>query len=134
MKKAFGIVGAALLISISGAVRAEPILDFGIAALSNGSVSYDGSGGPLIGSGIDITSVVLIDGETGVPFGAEFAVLGGELSFTTGPLDSADALGWEFEGGPTSVITIWGTIDVNGNGVPDAGEPTGILLMGQFDS
>jgi hypothetical protein len=88
----------------------SPCIDFANLAAS-GQISYDGNGGPLIGTGIVIRNIW--------GFGTPehnlqaLPVQGGSLAFETGDLVSYDILtGYQFGGGGSFLIT-GGVADLN---------------------
>jgi hypothetical protein len=100
-----------------------PCIDFGFVRQPNGEISYDGAGGPLIGSDLTIGFVAGFF----TPQNAEsFPVVGGQLNFTTGLFaGSSPGQGYVFEGGGSFRIT---------GAVPAAGieDSSTVLLDGTF--
>jgi hypothetical protein len=141
MKK-FGWLFALLAMIAGGSFcRASPSLDFGIQAGSPqaGTVSYDGSGGPLKGLGIDVFTVSglggtpLNNGVTRNLYGAggiDTAV----MDFMTGNLTGTDSNHWFFGAGGS--ITIVGGVDLDNNGsISGSDIPLGTtLLSGAFSN
>ena len=93
-------------------VLADTIIDF--QGGSSGLFSYDGNGGPLVGSGIVIDSVTGIN--TPANDGGVFYVTHGVLNFQTGSFVSFDAITGTYAFGSGGSITITGTC-CNGAGV-----------------
>ena len=120
------VIVLALALVLAGAF-ALPVqattLDFTLGVLPGGTVSYAGGAAPLIGTGINVSSVV--DKDTANP---AIPVTDGVLSFTTGPLTGFTPTEWDFGGGASSSIKITGA-------VPAAGitDPNTVLLSGTFD-
>jgi hypothetical protein len=112
--------------------QAGPILDFNLGAPTGGSISYDGSGGSLLGSGIAVDTVIGLATPTNP--GSLIDLFGATLDFSTGAFSGSNSSGWDFGSGGT--ITLTGGVDLNGNGVQDAGDiPLGTpLLTGSFHS
>ena len=107
-------------------------LDFGVIAPTTGTLSYAGGVSPFVGTSISVDEVVGLDG-TPLNNGVTRDIFGGDLDFTTGAY-IGDGTNWIF--GPGGSITITGGVDLNNNGVLDAGDvPAGtILLIGTFTS
>jgi hypothetical protein len=114
MKKLLAAVVVSVLALVIAVVpaAATPALDFGIIAPTSGSISYAGGAAPLIGSGIDVNTVVGLD--TPLNDGVTITLSNYYLDFQTGPSTGA----WEWGGGASSFITI-------SNGTTD-------LLWGEF--
>jgi hypothetical protein len=110
-------VGVSIAAAASGA-RAGSIIDF--AALTGGSITYDGGTNPLVATDIGVGIVI------GLPSGTSAGCVGCLLSFETANLVSYDAASghWIFGGGPGTSITITGS-------VPGA-SASGTLLTGSF--
>lgn len=123
-----GLMALALFLSISpGVAKADSVLDFGMIAPAAGGVSFVSGTNPLVGTGIQIANVVGLI--TPVNQGVTRNIFGGDLEFTTGNLSGSDASHWYFynSGG---TITLHGGVDLNNNGVIDAGDiPLGTLLF-----
>lgn len=115
----FKILAVLILGTVSALANAATI-DFGIEAPTSGTISYAGGNAPLIGSGIDVNSIVGL-GTTLNP-DAPIVCNACVLEFTTG----ANTGGWDFGSG--------GTISIVG-GVPSASIADGsTLLSGTIDS
>jgi hypothetical protein len=130
-KLALAAVLCALAFSPASRAQAAPMLDFGIIAPTPGSVSYDGSGGPLVGANIEVDMVVGL----GTPLNNHVARVCDRctLSFTTGAFATSTSTSWSF--GPGGSITLTGGMDLSGNGnAGDVGDiPLGTtLLSGTF--
>ena len=103
---------------------------------TSGSIYFNGgTSNPLVGEDIPVHVVTGV----GTPSndGTEFDIINGLLDFQTGDLTSYSSSGgnqtWTFSGGGS--LTITGTVDVDGEGDVDAGEPTGNLVYdGEFYS
>ena len=124
--KRFVLVAALVFLLAPISARADAILDFGIGAPTTGSISYNGSGGPLVGSGIQVDNVVGLG--TPANDGSSLTITDGVLNFTSGDFVSYDAGTnvWTFGGGGS--IAIEGCIDTG------QGQECGTLLSGTFDS
>jgi len=113
-------IGAALIVGLLSISANAATIDFGIGAPTPGTISYAGGSTSLIGSGIEVDTIVGL-GTTLNPdtiFDCDTCVLG----FTTG----TNTGGWDFGSG--------GTISILG-GVTAAGIAVGsTLLSGTFDS
>ena len=121
MMKISHFLSAAVLGLSSVAVNAA-VIDFNIAAPTAGTISYDGIGGSLMGTAIEVDSAVGID--TPANSGALGILTCDEclLDFSTG----ANTGGWTFGGGGT--ISITGTLlDAN-----DVVVAAGNLLTGSW--
>lgn len=112
------------------------LLDFEADPAAQGSaeISWDGEAtSGLVGTNIGITELYAAD--TPEHEGETYDVLDGNLSFTTGALESQYTMGswevWEFGGGGS--ITLTGTVDLNGNGIADDSSDT-TIFDGEFDS
>lgn len=103
------VVGLLILVlSLIGTAAFADSLDFNIAAPTTGSISYGGSGGPLVGSGISVNTVTGLG--TAANAGGRFALSGGLLNWSTGPLTSTTSTSWNFGGGAGSSLTLTGGI------------------------
>ncbi len=123
-KLAKGLALAAVSVGMmAGNAAAMPILDFAVSAPTPGTLAYAGGSTPLIGSGIQVDSVVGLG--TALNSYISFNVIGGVLDFTTG----ASTGDWEWGGGAESSITLVGGIDINNDNVADF---SGTLLSGTF--
>ena len=123
-KLAKGLALAAVSVGMmAGNAAAMPILDFAVSAPTPGTLAYAGGSTPLIGSGIQVDSVVGLG--TALNNYISFNVIGGVLDFTTG----ASTGDWEWGGGAESSITLVGGIDINNDNVADF---SGTLLSGTF--
>jgi hypothetical protein len=106
---------------------ANAILDFHIVAPTSGSISYAGGAAPLVGTGMDVDSLVGLG--TPLKNGIGVNLIGAHLNFTTGNYAGHNATMWDFGGGGT--ITIDGCADVDSDGGPcDASDISGALLNG----
>lgn len=93
------------------------------AGLQDGTISYDGAGGALIGSGIDFNSVL---GEnTPSNSGAVLSCVGCELNFSTGAYSST--LGNTLFFGSSGTFTVTGELFDGATSVAD-----GTLVSGSF--
>jgi hypothetical protein len=123
MKRMIWVALAVLLVPV--VVVAQPVLKFDDPTSPGGTVSYDGAGGPILGTDIQFQSILGI----GTPLnpGVELTCVGCLLNFTTGAVTS--------EGGPG--LAPWlagagGTISIVG-AIPALGIPAGTtLLTGTF--
>jgi hypothetical protein len=111
MKRMLFIATLAFLL-VPGMALADgvPIIDFTVAP-GAGSISYDGQGGPLVGQGISIVSVVGIN--TPENTGVVVPIAGGLLNFATGGLTGTTPNTWSFGGGENSFISITGWSDLS---------------------
>ena len=131
--KRLAVAAAMLSMCAATAAHADPIpacvtapcIDFGNVRQPGGTISYDGSGGPLIGMDIPILALNGI----GTPANSTppgYPIVGGLLNFTTGAFVGSNPLeGYEFGGGGSFRIT---------GAVPAAGldDPATVLLDGTF--
>ena len=122
MKRFLLLAGLAfLLVPVSAWADA---IDFNVSAPTDGSISYDGDGGPLVGSNIQVDNVVGLG--TPANDGSTLTITDGLLNFITGSNTSEGPDTWTFDGGGSIAIT--GCIDTGG------GEECGTLMQGSFDS
>lgn len=133
MKHLFS-TGAILALLACSTLQASPFLDFNIDGVQNAttSISYAGGVAPLVGTDIQVDDVLGMN--TPLNNGVVRTILNGELDFTTGNhLGTVVVMGTtisSFGGG--GVITITGTVDLDGSGTVTAGDATGVLLSGAF--
>jgi hypothetical protein len=113
--------------SVSGAQAAE--VDFNIVAPTTGSIDYTNGNSALIGTDIDVDSVVGLDTPLNDSVLSICDVC--TLNFSTGNFDSYDGTTWTFMGGGS--IEIVGGVDFPD--LPASGDvPTGTtLLTGSFN-
>ena len=121
--KRFVLVAALAFLLAPVSAWADTI-DFNVSAPTDGSISYDGSGGPLVGSDIQVDNVVGLG--TPANDGSTLTITDGLLNFITGSNTSEGPDTWTFDGGGSIAIT--GCIDTGG------GEECGTLMQGSFDS
>jgi hypothetical protein len=125
---ALGQPVAADPIPFTACVTGTPCIDFGNVREPGGTVSYDGAGGPLVGTGIPILSLTGFDTpQHSTPPDLSTPIVDGQLNFETGPLSGLDPLlGYQFSGGGFFTIT---------GAVPDLGltSPETVLLDGTFN-
>ena len=112
-----------LLLSLVGTAAFADSLDFNIAGPATGTVSYNGSGGPLVGSGISVNTVTGVS--TSANTGIALALTGGTLGWTTGNLTGTTATSWSFGGGGVSSLTLTG-------GISSLGIASGTTLLSGF--
>src|SRR5437763_10686459 len=91
----------ASLVAVAPA-HANTIIDFKDSVLTGGTVSYDGSGGPLVGTDIVLQYVLGVN--TPTENGAH-DLTGAVLNFTTGALASTSGGTYSFSPGGTFEIT-----------------------------
>lgn len=111
-----------VLLSFVGTAFADS-LDFNIAGPATGTISYNGSGGPLVGSGISVNTVTGVT--TSANTGIALALTGGTLGWTTGSLTGTTATSWSFGGGGVSSLTLTG-------GISSLGIASGTTLLSGF--
>ncbi len=121
-----GLVAAGFAtMSLAAAANAAAIISFDDdAGAQNGTLSYNGIGGPLVGSGIDYYSIL----GSGTPLqnGTVLNCAGCELNFTTGP---------NIVETPTYLFASGGTFTITGTALSGATAiASGTLLTGSFDS
>lgn len=114
----------------SGTQRAELVIDYTLApadsatidlvviAPTAGSIAYNGSGGPLVGSNVAVDVVVGLD--TPLQTGQTRTCFACVLSFATGNLTATDATSWSFGAGGS--VTLTGGIDLDNNGSLGSGD------------
>lgn len=122
---------AVLTLAVPAGVAAQPLIDFQVIAPTTGTISYNGLGGPLVGTGIDVDSVVGLD--TPLNDGVARACISCLLSFSTGHFAGSDPGAWYFD--PGGWLTLIGGVDLDDNGVINAGDiPLGTTLIdGSFN-
>ena len=123
MRKKFGflLVFLCTFLLISGTSWALSI-GFDDVNTQGGTVSYDGMGGPMVGTDI-IFDQIKGDG-TPLDDGNPHAIIGGLLNFTTGANISEGPTQWLFAGGGSFTLI---------GGIPDLGIAAGsVLLSGSF--
>lgn len=126
----YGMRLAVLGACLSGLALADPFIDFAINVPTAGSISYAGGANPLVGSGIQVDTVV---GSGGTPLNNDVVrnCLSCTLNFTTGNFTGfSSPTTYTFANGGT--LTLSGTVDLNNNGYADAGDASGTLLSGFF--
>jgi hypothetical protein len=127
MKRSFVSAGAvAALVVVGMALSPAPVLatpttsiDFNIQIPTAGTISYNGTGGPMVGTNLNVDTI------TGVP-GAPLACGGCLLNFHTGNLTGTTATSWTFGSG--------GTIQITGAFASAGIAPGSTLLSGHFIS
>jgi hypothetical protein len=126
MKRLIGF--AVLMVLASVPAFAVPILDFGVIAPTAGTFSYAGGAAPLIGT----AQVDNVTGLGGTPLndGVARNIIGGLLTFTSGANVGNDAGSYNWGAGGSIVLT--GCVDLNNNGVCNAGDASGVLFSGYF--
>ena len=118
-------VAAFILSVFASTASATPILSFDDdTGVQNGTLSYDGTGGALVGSGIDFYSI--LGDDTPANNGAVLDCVGCELNFTSGANTLEGPSLWAFNGGGT--LTITGTVMDGATVVA-----SGTLVSGSFN-
>jgi hypothetical protein len=116
------------LFTFASAGWSLPSIDFAILEPTAGDVRYFGGATPLIGAGISVDFVIGTDTPSN-PGG--YLCIECTLNFVTGNFLGATANSWLFAGATgTSLITISGSVDTDGDLSPDIGPS--ILLAGTF--
>jgi RHS repeat-associated protein len=130
-KEEGGTEEAELVIEYGAAAGGQPVLDFIIPAPNSGSISYDGTGGPLVGTNVTVDRVVGID--TPLHPNETRNCVSCSLSFVTGSFAGYDSWTWQFGSG--GWITLTGGIDLDDDGAIGAGDiPLGtVILSGLFN-
>lgn len=106
----YSVLGAGFAASVlwAASAQAAPIISFDqTAPIAGGTVSYDGEGGALIGTGIPFDRVGGLD--TPVNAGATSLCLGCVLNFTTGPNVTEGAI-YTWAGAPLGSFTLTGSL------------------------
>ncbi len=101
-------------------------IDFNIGSPTSGTISYGGGGGALIGSGIDVDTVVGI--ATPANSNVVSTCLSCVLNFTSGSLTGSGSGSWVF--GPGGSISITGGVQLQGGTDIPLGST---LLSGTFN-
>ena len=130
MKKIIVLFFVVAMLMMSTSAMAIPILDFDMSAPTAGSISYAGGAAPLVGSAINVDTVIGLG--TSLNNSVTFNLINAVLNFSTGNLIGGTATSLSFGAAPSSNITLSGTVDVDGNGVVDASDITGTLFSGSF--
>lgn len=118
------VVGLLILVlSLIGTAAFADSLDFNIAPPTSGSISYNGTGGPLVGSGISVNTVTGLG--TAANTGTGLSISGGLLGWVTGPLTGATSSSWSFGGGSGSSLTLTG-------GISSLGIASGTTLLSGY--
>jgi hypothetical protein len=121
-------------IMLAATALAEPAIDFAIFPPTSGLISYAGGASGITGTGISVNASIGVNG-TPLNNGVLRNCLACFLNFTTGGLSSSSIVGssatFSFYGG--GLLTITGTVDLNGNGMADAGDATGTLFSATFN-
>ncbi len=112
-----------VVLSLVGTAAFADSLDFNIAGPATGSISYNGSGGALVGSGISVNTVTGVS--TSANTGSALTLTGGTLAWTTGSLTGTTATSWSFGGGGGSSLTLTG-------GISSLGIASGTTLLSGF--
>ncbi|MBU1710480.1 MAG: PEP-CTERM sorting domain-containing protein [Proteobacteria bacterium] len=115
---ALSMVGMGMM---AGSAAATPMLDFAVSAPTPGTISYSGGSQALIGSNIQVDSVVGLDTLRNTSKALSF--IGALLNFNPG----ANTGRWGRGSGIGSEISIVGGVDVDGDNVADF---SGTLLSG----
>ena len=120
-------IGGLLLASASFSTSAAVIsFDDDDNDIQDGTISYDGVGGSLVGSGIDLHSILGQDTPSNP--GSSLDCIGCVLSFSTGSNISEGPVVWEFNSG--GLLTIAGTVKDSGGTTIASGN----LVSGTFAS
>ena len=121
MAKLIGIIaGATALLGASVGAQAVPLIEFDDANIEGGSITYNGSGGPLVGTGILLDTVRGVDTPSN---SGSYLCSGCVLAFTTGNNTGTEGPPlWTFLGGGSFTIT----------GTVSAATASGTLLTGTF--
>jgi hypothetical protein len=118
IRNLIGTLAAGLALLMTPPLAVADTLVFDQGGISGGTVSYDGNGGPAVGSGIEFTTITYLEGATST------ACVGCFLSFSTGANTFESPVLWTWAGGGSFVLT--GT-------VPAAGiNANTVLLTGTF--
>ena len=130
-----GALAALLSAGLLAAIPAESArIDFdngGLAQNPGASLTYDGIGGPLVGTMIDFNSIQGVD--TPLNAGINLTCVGCQLEFTTGANISENTGSglWSFAAGGTFVLT--GAVAPTGLGTGFAGLPANtVIISGTF--
>src|SRR5436305_1115318 len=111
---------AVLMVLAAATVQAQPVIDFGTSgACCAGSISYNGTGGPLVGTNIAVGSVAGISTPVNV---AVFPLTGAVINFSTGNLASFNSATGVYTFASGGFLTISG-------GFPTASIPAGTNLV-----
>jgi len=102
MKRLVSLLALALSLSATPAPAAVISFD-STPGGAGGTITYDGAGGPAIGSGIGFVNVTGVD--TPLNNGATFPCVSCTLNFTTGANNQEGPPGWQWNGGGSFVLT-----------------------------
>ena len=132
---ATGLMLSAVLTSFMSASAVAATLDFNLSAPTSGTISYNGSGGGLIGSNIEVDNVVGLsttanDNVTSLCLSCVLNFSSGTLTGSGGPPPSGVNNGW-WRFGSGGSITITGGVQLQGSSDIPLGST---LLTGSFDS
>lgn len=124
-----GALSLAMLLGAGTALAAPIQITFDIAPPTTGTLIYPGGATPLTGTAIQVDTVAAV----GTPTNAgTYDLLGGTLDFVTGLALGTSGNTTTFASGGS--VRVGGVLDADDDGVADAGEPAGILLIGTFSS
>lgn len=112
-----------LALALLGTTAFADSLDFNIAGPATGTISYNGTGGPLVGSGISVNTVTGVS--TAANSSTALSIVGGLLGWTTGPLTGTTSSTWSFGGGAGSSLTLTG-------GITSLGIASGTTLLSGY--
>jgi hypothetical protein len=113
---------AVLMVLAAATVQAQPVIDFSTGTCCSGTpgtISYNGTGGPLVGANIAVGTVAGISTPTNV---AVFPLTGAVINFSTGNLASFNSTTGVYTFASGGFLTISG-------GFPSASIPAGTNLV-----
>lgn len=130
-----GLMVNALLIGFFSQSAMAMTLDFNLSAPTSGTISYNGSGGGLTGSNIEVDNVVGLstpanDNVTSLCLSCVLNFTSGSLTGSGGPPPSGNNNGW-WSFGSGGSITITGGVQLQGSSDIQLGST---LLSGTFSS
>jgi hypothetical protein len=132
MKKLLALAAFLIVCMSTSFANSIPTLDFAITPTDEGTVSYDGLGGPLVGFDIPVASVTGTN--TAANNGVTVPILDGELLFETGSFIGSTADSWTFSPYFGIGIGVIGCadIDLDNDITCDDGDDSALLALGAF--
>lgn len=111
-------LGLALVCGDARATHAESVIHISINQPTSGTLSYNGSGGPLVGTNVTVDFFIGLD--TPLNTDVTRTCVSCTLNFTTGPLTGTTSSMWIWDSGGSFTLT--GGIDLDNNGTIGASD------------